>query len=122
VFGLLAILLGMVMRWKWIRSFWFRTIHLLMILIVVAQALVGVRCPLTTLETYLRMKGGGKAYYGSFMGRCVHELIMVDVEPRVLTVCYCLFGAAVVATLVLVPPRWPWAKVQISPEPPNAAE
>ena len=50
VFGLVAILLGVVFRWNWVRNFWFRSIHLIAIGIVVGEALVGVPCPLTVWE------------------------------------------------------------------------
>ena len=42
VFGLVAILIGAVLRWRWVRNFWFRVIHLTAIGIVVAEALFGI--------------------------------------------------------------------------------
>ncbi len=39
VFGLAAVLVGVVLRWKWVRNPWFRGIHLAAIGIVVAEAL-----------------------------------------------------------------------------------
>jgi len=48
--GLLAILLGLVCRWRWVRNFWFRSLHLLAILVVAAEAVCGITCPLTTWE------------------------------------------------------------------------
>ena len=50
VVGLAAILLGLVCRWGWVRNFWFRSLHLLAILIVAAEAVCGITCPLTTWE------------------------------------------------------------------------
>jgi hypothetical protein len=120
VFGLLAILVGRLARWKWVRNFWFRAVHFLMILIVVAQALADKLCPLTTLENYLRVKGGGKAYYGSFIGHWFHEVVFCDIPQRALTPYYCLFGAVVLATFFLVPPRWPKLKRRKSHPPAEA--
>jgi hypothetical protein len=111
LFGLLAVLAGLALRWKWVRNFWFRAVHVLMILIVVVQALVGVRCPLTILEKQLRLKAGEATYTGSFIGHWVHELIFYRGPPWVFAVCYCAFGAVVLATLILAPPRWPWARI-----------
>jgi len=127
IFGLLAILVGVVFRWKWVRNFWFRAIHFLTILIVVVQALAGVMCPLTTLENHLREKGGSEVYTGSFVGHCLDELIFVEAPSWVLTICYCAFGALVLATLVLFPPRWPWSKGRFDREsngdaPPESAD
>jgi hypothetical protein len=56
---------------------------------------------------YLRDKAGEATYAGSFIGHWIHRMIIYEVSPRDLVLYYCLFGAAVVATLVFVPPRWP---------------
>ena len=42
VFGLVAILLGIVFRWSWVRNIWFRSIHLIAIAIVVGESLAGI--------------------------------------------------------------------------------
>jgi len=47
VLGQLAILVGIVRRWQWIRNPWFRWTHLLMILVVAWEAVQGITCPLT---------------------------------------------------------------------------
>ena len=51
LFGLVAILLGLVLGWPWVRNFWFRVGHLAAIGVVAGQALAGLICPLTVLET-----------------------------------------------------------------------
>jgi hypothetical protein len=107
IFGLLAILLGALLRWEWVRNFWFRLIHFLMILVVVVQALANVDCPLTLLEKHWRDMGGETIYAGSFVGHWVHELIFFEAPDWVFTVCYCAFGAIVLATFFLVPPHPP---------------
>src|SRR5436190_15427187 len=58
IFGQLAILIGWPLGWGWIRNPWFRMIHLAMILIVVGEAMVEYRCPLTTWEGALRREAG----------------------------------------------------------------
>ncbi len=110
IFGLVAILLGVMLRWKWVRNFWFRVVHFLAIAIVVAQAVLGIVCPLTSLEKLLLQESGQPVYTRSFVGRLVNDLIFYDAPPSVFTVCYCLFGAVVLATLILAPPKWPWEK------------
>lgn len=105
VLGLVAILLGIVFRWSWVRNFWFRVAHLTAIGIVVAEALTGIACPLTVWEKDLRRMAGQASYPGDFLGHWVHELIFYRAERWVFTVCYVCFGLAVLATFVLAPPR-----------------
>ncbi len=107
ILGFLAILLGALFRWRWVRNFWLRLVHFAMIAVVAVQALAGVLCPLTTLENFLRTKGGGQAHYGTFVGYWAHELLFYDAPPWVFTIAYCAFAAAVLGTLLLVPPELP---------------
>jgi hypothetical protein len=107
VFGLAAILIGAPLRWNWVRNFWIRLVHLAMIGLVVVQALLGIPCPLTVLEDDLRRAAGETVEAGTFIGRCVHNLIFYEAPPAVFTWIYCIFGAVVVATLLLIPPRMP---------------
>jgi hypothetical protein len=105
VFGLVAILAGIVFRWGWVRNIWFRVIHLTMIAIVVGEALAGVPCPLTIWEKQLRTQAGQTSYPGDFLGYWAHRLLFYRAEPWVFTLIYLLFGLAVLAAFVLAPPR-----------------
>lgn len=67
VLGLVLIVLGPALRWRWVRHFWFRVFHLAAIVIVVDQAWGGVPCPLTLLENTLRTKAGESTYAGGFI-------------------------------------------------------
>lgn len=107
VFGLLAILPGGVLRWGWVRNFWFRAAHLLAIAIVAVQSLLGLYCPLTLLEDYLRKRAGEAGYSGSFIEYWTHQIIFYTGPRWVFQVGYCLFFVAVVAAMVWAPPRWP---------------
>lgn len=105
VLGQIAILAGLVFRWPWIRNFPFRLAHLACIGIVVAQTWLGVACPLTVLENRLRALGGGDPYPGDFIGFWLDRLIFFRAPAWVFVAAYSLFGALVVATFVLAPPR-----------------
>jgi hypothetical protein len=108
VIGLILVLFGMALRWQWTRNVWFRVAHLAAIGYVVVQSLFGMVCPLTTLENYLRTRGGGAAYgEGGFIQHWLHKLIFFNAEPWVFTTCYTLFGLLVLATMWFAPPRWP---------------
>ena len=113
VLGQLAILMGIVCRWKWIRNRRMRWLHLLAISIVVFESLLGIVCPLTTLETWLRAGAGEATYHGDFIGYWTHELLFFDATPGVFTLIYTLFGLTVLATFILAPParRAPQARI-----------
>lgn len=92
--------LGAAAGWRWVRHFGFRALHLCAILIVSAEALAGVWCPLTLLEDALR---GGQAER-SFVARWVHTLLFYDLPLWVFTTAYLAFAAVVALTWWQVPP------------------
>ena len=102
--GLLAILVGWLRGWRWTRNMTFRWLHLLAILVIVAEALCGITCPLTSWEKSLRLRAGDATYQGDFIAAWAHELLFYDAEPWVFTTGYCLFGLVVVLTFWLAPP------------------
>jgi Protein of Unknown function (DUF2784) len=118
VFGLIAIVIGLAMRKGWARNFWFRTVHLTMILIVVAEAWAGITCPLTTWENQLRMAGGGKAEVLGFIERWLHAVMFFRLPPWVFAVGYSGFGLIVLATFLLGPPTWPKRRDPSASSPP----
>ncbi len=107
VLGLVAVLVGRVAGWQWIRNFWFRLIHLGLIVVIAVFPLIGGLCPLTELENWLRKQSGGETYPGSFIAHWVHELLFVQVSSQVIAVSYLAFGVAVLSAFFLVPPRRP---------------
>jgi hypothetical protein len=114
ILGMAAILLGLALRWRWVRNFWFRSIHFLMVAIVVLESLCGILCPLTKWEDRLRELGGQTTEPGTFIGRWMDTLMFVEpsaMTSSVLHSCYCLFGAAVLLTMYFAPPKWPWKKI-----------
>ncbi len=113
VFGFLLILLGAIRRWRWVRDFAFRVAHFAAIAVVCGEAILGIECPLTTLENYLRREGGQTGYAADFIGHWVHELIFFDAPPWVFTVVYVAFGLLVLATFLFAPPRLPWRQPHV---------
>jgi len=105
VFGLLLTLAGGVRHWAWVRNLRFRAIHLAAIGFVVAESLCGITCPLTVWEQRLRDLAGQTSYRGDFIATWVHDLMFFDAALWVFTLCYCSFGAIVVLSWLLVPPR-----------------
>jgi len=99
--GLIAVWIGAARGWMWVRSRWFRYLHLGAIAFVAAEALLGVMCPLTVWEDALR--GGARAE--SFVGRWVRYFLYYDAPEWVFTAAYVAWAAATLVTLRLVPPR-----------------
>ena len=79
VSGLIAIIIGGIRGWQWVRNPWFRLAHLVAIVIVALQAWLGILCPLTTLEMTLRAKAGDSIYEGSFIAHWLEYLLYYEV-------------------------------------------
>lgn len=105
VLGEMIIILGVVVHWAWVRNPWFRAAHLGAILIVAAETVFGVTCPLTVLEDHYRRLGGEHPSPIDFVGRCLHHLLFLDLPPWAFPILHLGFAAAVIGTVVLVPPR-----------------
>lgn len=129
--GLLVILLGGWLRWQWVRNFWFRIIHFLMMGIVVVETAFGWTCPLTTWETNLRHESGiaeaivvpeGIMYKPppeDFVPRCLNRVLFLDMPTWAFNVLYYTLGALILAGLIFVPPRWPWRRAAPPAAPPS---
>ena len=100
--GLVAIWLGCALGWRWVRNWWFRVLHFAAIGFVAMEALVGVLCPLTLLEDWLRP---GEDTETGFVQRWLHALLFYDWPLWVFTAIYLSFAAVVAATFILLPPR-----------------
>ncbi len=103
--GLLLIVSGNVRGWPWVNALWFRVAHLAAIAIVVAESWLGIVCPLTTLEAWLRERSGAATYSASFIEHWVQRLLYYQAPPWVFTLAYTLFGLAVVVIWWIFPPR-----------------
>lgn len=104
VAGFGAILLGLARGRPWARNPWFRYAHLAAIGIVVVQSWFGVECPLTTLETALRVRAGQSGYAGSFIQDWLGRILFYRAETWVFTTVYTLFGTAVLLVWWFAPP------------------
>ncbi len=99
--GLLLTWVGVLLEWRWVRNPWFRYLHLMAIVIVALEAVLGVACPLTIWEDLLR--GGMRPE--SFVGRWVYAVLYYRAPEWVFALAYVAWAAAALATLFWVPPR-----------------
>ena len=104
--GLVLIVAGNMLSWPWVNSLWFRLAHVLAIGVVVAQAWLGKVCPLTVLESWLRVQAGSPSYSKSFVEHWVQRLLFYEVPFWVFTLAYSVFGLLVLASWWYFPPRY----------------
>jgi len=97
--GLLLIWLGIRRSWRWVRSFWFRVVHLAAVSLVAVEVLLGVVCPLTALEDWLRATQSDEG----FIVRWVRWLLFWDFPLWVFTLAYLVLALVTVLTWL----RWP---------------
>ena len=102
--GLVLIFLGNRQRWRWVNGWWFRLAHLGAIAIVVAQAWLGLDCPLTMLEVWLRGPGEMGDQAGGFIAYWLGRLLYYRLPGWVFVLAYSLFGALVVLAWWRYPP------------------
>lgn len=105
VIGLIAIVFGMVFCCRWVRNPYFRWAHLVSIGVVGVQGALGILCPLTILEDYLRQLAGQRPESATFIARWIHRLIFVDVPLPILNSIYVAAAGFVVAAMLFFPPR-----------------
>lgn len=106
--GLVAVLVGnLAARWRWVNHPVFRYLHLLAIGVVVVQAWLGQHCPLTLLESWLRVQAGTSAYRRSFIEHWLQRIVFHEAPLWVFTLAYTVFGALVLLTWWRFPPRRP---------------
>ena len=103
--GLLLIVVGGFRGWRWVRNRWFRFAHLGGIGIVVVQSWLGLRCPLTNLEMWLRSRSGGAQYDGSLIQHWVRQVLYYDAPGWVFGIVYTIFGLLVIVVWVRFPPH-----------------
>jgi hypothetical protein len=104
VCGLMAILIGKLLSWAWVRNPWFRLVHLVCIGVVVLQSWAGLICPLTTWEMALRDKAGDTVYAGSFIAHWLESILYYQASDWVFVAVYTLFGSLVAASWFWVRP------------------
>ena len=102
--GLLLILWGGFRRWAWVRNVWLRLIHLAAIGYVVFESWLGLVCPLTSLEVWLRQSAGQTVYRDDFIAYWTRQLMFFSAPPWVFTAAYTAFGALVLFSWWLFPP------------------
>jgi hypothetical protein len=100
--GLIAVWVGAWLKRGWIRNRAFRLTHLVAISVVALLAVLGIPCPLTVLEDWLRT---GHAGSQGFVQRWVSYWLYYHLPGWVFATTYAAFLLIVAVTWRRIPPR-----------------
>jgi hypothetical protein len=103
--GLLAVLAGNLLGWRWVNNAWFRRAHVAAIGIVVVVSWLGEVCPLTTLESWLRVQAGASGYDKGFIEHWLQAILFYEGPTWAFVLAYTAFGLLVVLAWWRFPPR-----------------
>lgn len=103
--GLVVIIVGNVLAWRWVNALGFRLTHLVAIAVVIAETWLGATCPLTTLEMWLRSQAQLTTYTGSFLAHWLKRILYYDAPHWEFVLVYSLFGVIVVGVWWRFPPK-----------------
>jgi hypothetical protein len=89
--------------WQWVGKAGFRYLHLAAILYVVIESWLGVMCPLTVIEQWLRQAAGQTTYQGDFIAYYLSDFLFFNAPAWVFTCAYSVFGGLVILSFFLIP-------------------
>jgi hypothetical protein len=102
--GFVLIVIGNLRGWRWVNRWWFRIAHVAAIVYVVVQTWLGQDCPLTTLESWLRVQAGSSGYRSTFLEHWLQSVLFYEAPFWLFTLIYTAFGLLVLATWWYFPP------------------
>ncbi|TKC89203.1 DUF2784 domain-containing protein [Trinickia terrae] len=93
---------GAMLQWEWVRNRGFRFTHVFAICVVALLSVLGIACPLTVLEDWLRHGSVGSQ---GFIQHWVSRLLFYDLPTWVFTLAYVIFALLVMLTWRWIPPK-----------------
>jgi hypothetical protein len=99
--GLLLIPIGRLRAWHWVRHRRLRILHAGLMVFVALEALVGMTCPLTRLEAYLR----GTQAHESFWAEQISRLLFWHLPLSFFLILYLACAAWVIWLWFFCRPR-----------------
>jgi hypothetical protein len=83
----------------------FRSVHLMILAVVVFETILELTCPLTEIEDHFRTLAGGLPYQPDFVTHWLKELFHVQITARGFgLVCLVILGATA-CSYALIPPK-----------------
>jgi len=105
ILGFILIVMGIILKWQWVRNLWFRIAHFAAIAGVALEALLGINCPLTLLEFSLRFGVSPSDRRVSFVGELIDSILYYEAPAWLFTVIYVGFALLVAITFIMAPPK-----------------
>src|SRR5882672_6177847 len=104
--GLFAILIGIRKSWRWIRNPWFRILHFVAVLFVVAEDILNIQCPLNVAEWTLRSETGSAIAVEATpgVGGVLDHLLRHTIPGSVLHIFYWSATALLIGLFFWIPP------------------
>lgn len=100
-FGFFLIPIGYRFDWGWVGNKRLRIIHCSMMVFVTLETLLGVTCPLTSIENSLR----GIYQPETFIGYWIKQIIFWDLPTQFFMILYCIFLGWTFLMWGLFPPK-----------------
>ncbi len=83
-FGLVVLPIGYKFNWKWTRNKKIRLIHVLLLGFITLEAILGIACPLTQIESHLR----NIDFSQTFVSYWITQLIYWDLPTNFFIILY----------------------------------
>ena len=100
-FGIFLIPIGYRFYWRWIANKKLRTIHCGMMAFVTLETLLGITCPLTSIENILR----GATRETSFISYWIIKVIYWDLPHLFFLILYCICLGYIFLLWKIFPPQ-----------------
>ena len=100
--GFLLIPIGYFYDWSWTKNFKLRLFHFGLMFIVTFETLVGITCPLTSIENYLRGINNSK----SFVSFWIEKIIYWDFPTSFFIFLYFVFLGWTLLMWKIYPPKF----------------
>ncbi len=105
IIGFILIWIGYFVKWKWVRNYIFRLVHLAMMGFVGLEAVFSIECPLTWAEYRLLTLAGLKHGNMPFIAGFVDKVLFYNFPIWIFNLIYISFTALLVATWFIVKPE-----------------
>ena len=99
--GFFLIPIGYKLHWRWIAKKRIRILHFAMMVFVTLETLLGITCPLTSIENSLRENYQSK----SFIGYWINQIIYWEFPNYFFIILYCILLVWTFLMWRLFPPR-----------------